>query len=113
MKARGRTKSKAAGYPRDMVGYGKPLPDPKWPGQARLALQISLNHEAGGELEREISSWDALRFARLCNGHCMGVRMASRAGAGRIFTERSVVADNGVPQRVNFGSARMSSRKAA
>ena len=33
-----------------MVGYGKRLPDPKWPGQARLALQISLNYEAGGEL---------------------------------------------------------------
>ena len=43
-------KSKAAEYPRDMVGYGKRLPDPKWPGQARLALQISLNYEAGGEL---------------------------------------------------------------
>lgn len=42
--------SMAAKYPRDMVGYGKRLPDPKWPGRARLALQISLNYEAGGEL---------------------------------------------------------------
>jgi allantoinase len=49
MQARARTKSKTAKYPRDMVGYGKHLPDPKWPGQARLALQISLNYEAGGE----------------------------------------------------------------
>jgi len=32
-----------------MVGYGRRLPDPKWPGQARLALQISLNYEGGGE----------------------------------------------------------------
>jgi allantoinase len=38
MTASGRTKSKIAKYPRDMVGYGKRLPDPKWPGQARLAL---------------------------------------------------------------------------
>jgi putative urate catabolism protein len=50
MTSKARTKPKAAGYPRDMVGYGKRLPDPKWPGQARLALQISLNYEAGGEL---------------------------------------------------------------
>jgi allantoinase len=49
MKARGRVKSKAAAYPRDMVGYGRHLPDPQWPGQARLALQISLNYEGGGE----------------------------------------------------------------
>ncbi len=26
-------------YPRDLVGYGADLPDPKWPGGARLALQ--------------------------------------------------------------------------
>ena len=52
MKARAQAKSTslAAKYPRDMVGYGKHLPDPKWPGRARLALQISLNYEAGGEL---------------------------------------------------------------
>jgi putative urate catabolism protein len=37
------------GYPRDLVGYGAKLPDPKWPGGARLALSISLNYEAGGE----------------------------------------------------------------
>src|SRR5216117_3309853 len=52
MKARARANSTsmAAKYPRDLVRYGKRLPDPKWPGQARLALQISLNYEAGGEL---------------------------------------------------------------
>ena len=37
-------------YPRDMIGYGgKPI-DPQWPGQARIAVQIALNYEAGGEL---------------------------------------------------------------
>src|SRR5262245_1177167 len=49
MKAKRPAKAKTAGYPRDMVGYGRRLPDPKWPGQARLALQISLNYEGGGE----------------------------------------------------------------
>jgi len=36
-------------YPRDLVGYGRTPPDPKWPGGARLALQIVLNYEEGGE----------------------------------------------------------------
>lgn len=37
-------------YPRDLVGYGTNRVDPKWPGGARIALQIALNYEAGGEL---------------------------------------------------------------
>lgn len=36
-------------YPRDMIGYGKAPVDPKWPGGARLALQVVLNYEEGGE----------------------------------------------------------------
>jgi putative urate catabolism protein len=36
-------------YPRDLVGYGGNPPDPKWPGGARLALQIVMNYEEGGE----------------------------------------------------------------
>src|SRR6266540_1024813 len=36
-------------YPRDLIGYGRTPPDPKWPGQARLALQIVVNYEEGGE----------------------------------------------------------------
>lgn len=36
-------------YPRDLVGYGRTPPDPRWPGGARLALQIVLNYEEGGE----------------------------------------------------------------
>jgi putative urate catabolism protein len=36
-------------YPRDMIGYGATPPDPKWPGGARLALQIVLNYEEGAE----------------------------------------------------------------
>lgn len=37
-------------YPRDLVGYGAKLPDPQWPGGARLAVNFALNYEAGGEL---------------------------------------------------------------
>jgi len=34
---------------RDLRGYGRNPPDPKWPGGARLALQIVMNYEEGGE----------------------------------------------------------------
>jgi allantoinase len=44
-------------YPRDLVGYGRYTPDPKWPGGARLALQIVMNYEEGGE--RSILHGDA------------------------------------------------------
>src|SRR5690242_2143673 len=36
-------------YPRDMVGYGQTPPTARWPNGARLALQIVLNYEEGGE----------------------------------------------------------------
>lgn len=36
-------------YPRDMVGYGRRTPDPKWPGGARIAVQFVVNYEEGGE----------------------------------------------------------------
>ncbi|MBP8930879.1 MAG: allantoinase PuuE [Paracoccus sp.] len=36
-------------YSRDMIGYGENTPDPKWPGNARIAVQIVMNYEEGGE----------------------------------------------------------------
>jgi putative urate catabolism protein len=36
-------------YPRDMIGYGRTPPDPRWPGGALLALNIVVNYEEGGE----------------------------------------------------------------
>lgn len=36
-------------YPRDLRGYGRDTPDPRWPGRARVALQFVLNFEEGGE----------------------------------------------------------------
>ena len=36
-------------YPRDLVGYGRTPPDPAWPSDAAIALQIVLNVEEGGE----------------------------------------------------------------
>lgn len=36
-------------YPRDMLGYGKFPQNPKWPNDAKIALQFVLNYEEGGE----------------------------------------------------------------
>jgi allantoinase len=36
-------------YPRDLVGYGRHPPDPRWPGGARIAVQFVVNYEEGGE----------------------------------------------------------------
>jgi len=36
-------------YPRDMSGHGPNPPDPQWPGGARIAVQIVVNYEEGGE----------------------------------------------------------------
>ena len=36
-------------YPRDLIGYGAHPPHPRWPGEARVALQIVLNYEEGSE----------------------------------------------------------------
>ena len=38
-----------AAYPRDLVGYGGRPPDPRWPGNARIAVSVVLNYEEGGE----------------------------------------------------------------
>ncbi len=42
---------------RDLVGYGRNPPDPRWPGGARLALSFVVNVEEGAELS--LASGDA------------------------------------------------------
>ena len=39
----------ASPYPRDMVGYGGKPPNPKWPRDARLAINFVMNYEEGSE----------------------------------------------------------------
>ncbi len=43
------TDHRSPSYPRDLAGYGDNPPQANWPGGARLALQIVLNYEEGGE----------------------------------------------------------------
>src|SRR5262245_18906684 len=50
-------------YPRDMVGYGRNPPDPRWPNGARVAVQFVVNYEEGGE--RNILHGDATSEAFL------------------------------------------------
>jgi putative urate catabolism protein len=38
-----------ARYPRDLRGYGRRPPHPRWPNGARVVVQFVLNHEEGGE----------------------------------------------------------------
>lgn len=36
-------------YPRDLCGYGGDIPDARWPGGARIAVQFVINYEEGAE----------------------------------------------------------------
>ncbi len=36
-------------YPRELLGYGRHSPHPRWPGGARIAVQFVLNYEEGAE----------------------------------------------------------------
>lgn len=36
-------------YPRDLLGYGRTPPNAAWPGDARVAVQVVVNYEEGGE----------------------------------------------------------------
>jgi putative urate catabolism protein len=40
----------AGAYPRDLVGYGRELPHPQWPHDARIAISIAVNYEIGAEM---------------------------------------------------------------
>ena len=91
-------------YPRNLVGYGRQTPDPKWPGEARVAVQFVINYEEGGEssildgdpasenLLSEIvgaAAWPGQRNLNMESIYEYG----SRAGfwrRWRMFTERSL-----------------------
>jgi putative urate catabolism protein len=91
-------------YPRDMVGYGRVAPDPKWPGGANVAVQFVVNYEEGGEnniLHGDAASeaflseivgaqpWPGMRHANMESIYEYG----SRAGFWRLwrmFTGRKV-----------------------
>src|SRR5215813_12590201 len=91
-------------YPRDLTGYGRDPPHPRWPGGARIAVQFVVNYEEGGE--RNILHGDATSEAFLSDvlgatpwpgARHMNVESmyeyGSRAGfwrLWRLFTQRDV-----------------------
>jgi putative urate catabolism protein len=91
-------------YPRDLAGYGRDPPDPRWPGSARIALQFVLNYEEGGErsilhgdTESEAFLSDVLGAQPWPGQRHMNVESmyeyGSRAGfwrLWRLFTERKL-----------------------
>ncbi|MAS05549.1 MAG: allantoinase PuuE [Ahrensia sp.] len=91
-------------YPRDLVGYGRTTPDPKWPNAAKLAVQFVVNYEEGGEssildgdpasekLLSEIVGADAWPGQRNLNMESL-YEYGSRSGFWRLwrmFTERDM-----------------------
>jgi len=91
-------------YPRDLAGYGRNPPDPRWPDRARVAVQFVVNYEEGGE--RNVLHGDATSEAFLSDvlgaapwpgQRHMNVESmyeyGSRAGfwrLWRLFTERNM-----------------------
>src|SRR5437899_7989629 len=63
-------------YPRDLVGYGRTPPDPKWPNRARLALQIVMNYEEGGERSILHGDAEADRKSTRLNSSHLGISYA-------------------------------------
>ena len=43
------SRATVSAYPRDLIGYGRVPPHPRWPNDARIAVQFVLNHEEGAE----------------------------------------------------------------
>ena len=83
-------------YPRDLVGYGANPPHPKWPRNAKIALQIVLNYEEGSEYSIPDGDNTSEIYLREVPGSSMGKGMrdlqvesvyeyGSRAGFWRLM----------------------------
>ena len=95
-------------YPRDMVGYGRNPPDPRWPGGARVAVQFVVNYEEGGENSvlhgdaaseaflSEITGAQPLKGVRHMNMESI-YEYGSRAGFWRLWR---MFGDRGMPVTV-------------
>jgi putative urate catabolism protein len=83
-------------YPRNLIGYGRNPPNPRWPEQAKIAVQFVINYEEGGEncllhgdttseaFLSEIIGAEPLAGARHMNIESM-YEYGSRAGFWRLY----------------------------
>jgi chitin deacetylase len=91
-------------YPRDLVGYGRNPPHPRWPEGASIAVQFVINYEEGGEnciLHGDAASeaflseivgaqpWPGQRHMNMESIYEFGAR-AGFWRLWRLFTERSM-----------------------
>ena len=83
-------------YPRDLIGYGANPPHAGWPGGARIAVQMVLNYEEGGEMSvlhgdaaSETFLSDMINPAPVVGGRNMSMEQiyeyGSRAGVWRLL----------------------------
>ncbi|RTM08876.1 MAG: allantoinase PuuE [Hyphomicrobiales bacterium] len=90
-------------YPRDLAGYGRNPPDPRWPGGKKLAVQFVINYEEGGEhsvlhgdrhSEAFLTEEPTVAFANIRNINVESqYEYGSRVGwwrLYRLFTERNM-----------------------
>ena len=104
---------------RDFIGYAATPPNPKWPGGARLALQIVMNYEEGGERSilhgdeeaesflQEVVGAPPMRGARNLQVESV-YEYGSRVGFWRlmrVFAERSIKIIDHVARTTASGSA--------
>lgn len=95
-------------YPRDLVGYGRNPPDPKWQNNAQIALQFVINYEEGGQscilhgdtyseaFLSEVIGAEPLAGRRYMNIESM-YEYGSRAGFWRLYR---LFSDRGIPVTV-------------
>ena len=80
-------------YARDFFGYGGNPPDPQWPADARVAISLVLNVEAGSELsvadgdERNESVYEIVEPVEEVPNYCLASHFSygPRAGYWRIM----------------------------
>jgi len=115
-------------YPRDLCGYGGDIPDAKWPGGARIAVQFVINYEEGaencvlhGDATSEAFLSEIVGAQPLVNQRHMNMESIYEYGARagfwrlhRLFTERDMpVTVFGVAMALQRNAAAVAAMQAA
>jgi putative urate catabolism protein len=115
-------------YPRDLCGYGRDIPDARWPGNARIAVQFVINYEEGaencvlhGDAASEAFLSEIVGAQPLVNQRHMNMESIYEYGARsgfwrlhRLFTERDMpVTVFGVAMALQRNAAAVAAMQAA
>src|SRR3954464_8677193 len=107
---------------RDMRGYGRTPPDPKWPGGARVAVSFVINFEEGAEMS--LSAGDAFteplyevtdEISGVADRCMVSLSAAARVNerAAAVTDESSGVADRCTESHFEYGAKACRCRIAA